>query len=159
MDVGVEFQPNFELSIWQIILTVCLGLLLATWFAYVFWITRKIKPRSLANLQPKPYIPPDISAIKQKYIQLIDQVSSSYSYQQISDKQAHQSLSSLSRLFVYEIKGHRVDTFTLADLKKSRYIALVPIIEKTYAPAFSESLVGDVAQVCNSAKEVILAWD
>ena len=159
MPANTELQANFDLTFWQIALPVGLTIILTAWVIFVFWTTRKKRQRSLANLQPKVYIPPDISAIKQKYIGFIDQVSSDYLAGQITDRLAHQRLSMLSRLFVYEIKGHRVDTFTLLDLRRSRYQELVPVVEDTYGPAFSELMTGDVLRVSNSAKEVIMAWN
>ncbi len=154
----VEFQPNFNLSISYIVLTGVLSLCLISWIWFVFWSTRKIEQKNLSNLKPKLYTPPDISALKEKYIQLISQVQDNYKLGQISERTAHQNISLLSRFFVYEIKGHRVDTFTLSDLKQSRYQSLVPVIEKAYGPMFSKDLQGSVEDVALSAKKVVQLW-
>lgn len=154
-----EFQPFMVISpVWVV---VCVGVFtsLITWFGFLFWVTRHKKQRTLQTIGPKRLAPVDISSIKSKYLALIDQVISGYQSKSISSRSAHQSLSLLARLFIYEVNGHRVDTFTLSDLKLSRYTQLVPVIESIYGPAFDSLDGGDPGQIAIATKEVVSSWN
>ena len=65
------------------------------------------------NLKPKPYRPPDLTDLKQKYQRLIDEIEQNHAAGKLSSRKAHQKLSHVLRMFVVEINGHRVDTLML----------------------------------------------
>ena len=104
---------------WLIIGCLLLGAIIL-WYGFVFYSTRRRSHRSLATLKPKPYTPPDLTDLKQKYQRLIDEIERNYTAGELSSRKAHQKLSHVLRMFVVEINGHRVDTLTLRDLEKTR---------------------------------------
>lgn len=149
----VTYEPT-----WLIIGSV-LAALLVIWYASIFWFTRHKKPRSLHTLQPRAYTPPDLTSLKAKYLQLIAEVESSYAAKTYTARTAHHKLSYLLRMFVCEINGHRVDTLTLADLKKSRYPELAKAIEQYYIPEFASVEHGSVADALTTARKVVTEWN
>lgn len=144
--------------IWLII-GLILAVLLIGWYALVFWLTRRRPQRSLNTLQAKPFGPPDLTMLKQKYLQLIDQAAADYQARKISARETHQNLSYLLRMFVYEIRGHRVDTLTLKDLKMTRYQALTAAIEEYYLPEFAKVEQGSVDSAVVLARKVVSEWN
>jgi hypothetical protein len=149
----VAYEP-----IWFVVGSILLALIIA-WYAWVFFSTRRKPQRSLATLQPQPSIPPDLTNLKQKYLQLIAEVDATYQAKQISARVVHQKLSYLLRMFVFETRGHRVDTLTLADLQKTRYEQLTKAIERYYLPEFTKVQQGDVQSALTLAREVVEQWN
>lgn len=159
MPAADELQPLLIYNpLWAWLGTAIL-VSVVSWLVYVFVSTRRKKQRTLATLKPKPYTPPDISAIKIKYLDLIAQVQRDYSAGKLTKRVAHQSLGKLIRLFVYEINGSRVDTFTLAELKRSRYPGIAKAVEAYYPPAFKRIESGDVDSAIALAREAVESWD
>ncbi|MDO4780776.1 MAG: hypothetical protein Q4A34_00050 [Candidatus Saccharibacteria bacterium] len=144
--------------IWLIVGSV-LMVLLISWYGLVFWLTRKKKPRSLNTLAAKPYTPPDLTALKAKYLQLIAEVEASHGNASLTARAAHQQLSHLLRMFAYEARGHRVDTLTLADLKQTRYAELAAAIEEYYLPEFASVEHGSVKSAVATARKVVAEWN
>ena len=125
----------------------------------MFYSTRRRSHRSLATLKPKPYTPPDLTDLKQKYQRLIDEIEQKYTAKELSSRKAHQQLSRALRMFVVEINGHRVDTLTLQDLEKTRYKTLAAAIEKFYIPEFTAVEQGSVAEAAALARKTVAAWN
>ncbi len=158
MHVDVNLYPNQNYHWrWLVIGLILLGLLLA-WYGLVIWLTRKKKPKILANSKPPVYAKPDLPALKQKYLTLIGGAEQQYNNGEVGLRLLHQQLSYLLRLFVYELKGSRIDTFTLTDLQKSRYQQLAKTIERYYLPEFLEIEQGDAVEAIKLARRVINEW-
>lgn len=133
--------------------------MLVAWYGFVWFVTRKKKQRTLATLQPKPYTPPDLTSLKAKYYALITEIEDGHRMGELSARQAHQKLSYLLRMFAYETRGHRIDTLTLADLKKTRYQELAGAIEKMYLPEFALVQTGNVDEAIEIARKVVMGWN
>ena len=149
----VNYQP-----IWLVIGLILLVLLVA-WYFFVFFSTRRRKQQTLATLKPRPYIPPDLTNLKAKYQALIDEVEQKYTTKELSARQVHQKLSYLLRMFVFETRGHRVDTLTLNDLKKTRYSELTKAIEQFYMPEFAAVERGNVHEALDLSRKVVAEWN
>lgn len=149
----VDYQPT-----WLIIGLILLGLLII-WYGFVFFVTRHKQQRTLGTLKPKPYIPPDLTQLKIKYQTLINEVEQKYSAKELSARQVHQKLSYLLRMFVFETRGHRVDTLTLDDLKKTRYDELTKAIEQFYLPEFAAVERGNVPNALELSRKVVSEWN
>lgn len=93
-----------------------------------------------------------------RYLRLIDEVEAAYAERRLSTRQAHQKLSYLLRRFVYEVRGHRADTLTLADLMQTRYHQLAAAVQRYYLPEFARLEHGDTAEALRIAREVISTW-
>ena len=125
----------------------------------MFYYTRRRSHRSLATLKPKPYTPPDLTDLKQKYQRLIDEIEQNHTAGKLSSRKAHQKLSHILRMFVVEINGHRVDTLTLRDLEKTRYKTLAAAIKQFYIPEFTAVEQGSVAEAAALARKTVAAWN
>ena len=125
----------------------------------MFYSTRRRSHRSLATLKPKPYTPPDLADLKQKYQRLIDEIEQNHTAGKLSSRKAHQKLSHILRMFVVEINGHRVDTLTLRDLEKTRYKTLAAAIKQFYIPEFTAIEQGSVAEAAALARKTVAAWN
>lgn len=158
-DTTVSLQGWMTYQWRWLIIGLVLIALVVLWYGFVFFITRHKEPRTLATLKPKAYTPPDLSALKQKYLALITEVETAHQTNGLSARLVHQKLSYLLRMFVYEIRGHRVDTLTLADLQRTRYKELTGAIETLYLPEFARVQQGDTAAAIALARKVVREWN
>ena len=62
-------------------------------------------------------------------------------------------------MFVFETRGHRVDTLTLNDLKKTRYSELTKAIEQFYMPEFAAVERGNVHEALELSRKVVAEWN
>ncbi len=150
--------PLVDHDILWLLLGVGLLLLLAGWYFLVWWLTRKKVLRSVTNLAPREPVLPDMTAIRAKYLALIDEVEKSHQSGEISTRTVHQRLSVLLRFFAQEAHGLRAFSLTLSDLKKTRYDKLTEAIEQYYIPEFNEVMVGDSVSAIAKAREVVNTW-
>lgn len=126
--------------------------------AMIAWFTRKKKQKTVGTLKPKPIVLPDIPAIQQKYMKLIDEIEQGSKRNEITARGVHQKLSVLLRYFVYEIKGVRTPMLTLAELKMTSFISLTSAVETYYEPEFDAVKTGDVPSAIATAREVVSKW-
>lgn len=159
MHAGTELRGWVDYDpLWLVIGCLLLGAIIL-WYGFVFYSTRRRSYRSLATLKPKPYTPPDLTDLKQKYQQLIDEIEQNHAAGKLSSRKAHQKLSHALRMFVVEINGHRVDTLTLRDLEKTRYKTLAAAIKQFYIPEFTAVEQGSVAEAAALARKTVAAWN
>ena len=159
MRAGTELREWVDYDpLWLIIGCLLLGAIIL-WYGFVFYSTRRRSHRSLATLKPKSYTPPDLTDLKQKYQQLIDEIEQNHAAGKLSSRKAHQKLSHILRMFVVEINGHRVDTLTLRDLEKTRYKTLTAAIKQFYIPEFTAVEQGSVAEAAALARKTVAAWN
>ena len=149
----VDYDP-----LWLVVGCLLLGAIIL-WYGFVFYSTRRRPHRSLATLKPKPYTPPDLTDLKQKYQRLIDEIEQNHTAGKLSSRKAHQKLSHVLRMFVVEINGHRVDTLTLRDLEKTRYKTLAAAIKQFYIPEFTAVEQGSVTEAAALARKTVAAWN
>ena len=159
MHAGAELREWVDYDpLWLVIGCLLLGAIIL-WYGFVFYSTRRRSHHSLATLKPKPYTPPDLTDLKQKYQRLIDEIEQNHAAGKLSSRKAHQKLSHILRMFVVEINGHRVDTLTLRDLEKTRYKTLAAAIKQFYIPEFTAVEQGSVAEAAALARKTVAAWN
>ena len=159
MHAGTELREWVDYDpLWLVIGCLLLSTIIL-WYGFVFYSTRRRSLRSLATLKPKPYRPPDLTDLKQKYQRLIDEIEQNHAAGKLSSRKAHQRLSHVLRMFVVEINGHRVDTLTLRDLEKTRYKTLAAAIKQFYIPEFTAVEQGSVAEAAALARKTVAAWN
>ena len=154
MRAGTELREWVDYDpLWLVVGCLLLSAIIL-WYGFVFYSTRRRSHRSLATLKPKPYTPPDLTDLKQKYQQLIDEIEQKYTTKELSSRKAHQQLSRALR-----INGHRVDTLTLRDLEKTRYKTLAAAIKQFYIPEFTAVEQGSVTEAAALARKTVAAWN
>ena len=159
MRAGTELREWVDYDpLWLVIGCLLLSAIIL-WYGFVFYSTRRRSHHSLATLKPKPYTPPDLTDLKQKYQRLIDEIEQNHTAEKLSSRKAHQKLSHVLRMFVVEINGHRVDTLTLRDLEKTRYKTLAAAIKQFYIPEFTAVEQGSVAEAVALARKTVASWN
>lgn len=141
-------------------LAVAIGgiVLVAGWYVLVFWLTRRKPQKVLAALPPALPRVVDTSALKTDYLRRIDTIETAYRSRELHARVVHQQLSALVRRFVSEAVHVPAHTMTLADLKKTKFEALVPVIESYYQPEFSAVEKGNVDSALAAARKVVSEW-
>lgn len=163
MQTSVELQDPFSYALWPIILiTVVLvagivTLVLLYYFKYLKTATRKVpKPKEAPPVVVKKRNPIEI---RLDYLSRIDVVQRKYENNQIDARVAHQELSAIVRLFVNEMTGINTHTFSLSELKTTRFVSVSNLIEAFYAPEFALRAEKDTMNSIADARKVIQAWN
>lgn len=147
---------SYELTpLWYVALVVAV---VASWYGLVWWLTRKKIPEVLATLPPKAPAQLDFTALKQRYLQAIQETETAYRGRHIRSRALHQRLSELLRQFVAEAAHAPVRTMTLAELKQSRYTQLSAAIETYYQPEFAAAETDTVETALAVARKVVNEW-
>lgn len=158
MQGGPELSPIINYGLLPVYLAATVGLLLAAWYGFVFWLTLKKPQKSLATLAAAGAPVIDIAALKNRYLEQIAQVESAYQTRQIKPRMAHQKLSTILRQFAGEAGQSGVQSYTLAELKQTRFTQLVPAIESYYPPEFAALENGSVERAVTLARKVVAEW-
>lgn len=158
MQKNNELTPPIQYDILWVILggIILLGVIL--WNSYIIWSTRKRKIRSLELLPILPPVPVSIEALRQKYLNLINQIEDQYQQKQIDVRQVHLLLSITIRLFVFEVKGIAVHRLTLKEIKQTDIKVLADVIEQYYRPEFVRQQSGDASQSIDLARKMVQQW-
>ncbi len=153
MEVTVELKEPFHYSFLP---TLCLlGLFLVVLFLF-FWSHRKKKEKKVA---PTYFQRADISFIKQKYLQKIEQLSLLWKGEKITNRKAYQQLSKLVREFMAEVTGIPVQNYSLAEMEVINMPIAYELIKEYYQPEFAQISRGNIETSMEKAKKVIYEWN
>jgi flagellar basal body-associated protein FliL len=148
----VNYQPQW------IVIGSLLILGAVTWVGFIFWHTRKRPQKTVASLSAQKVANVDIAGLKKKYLGLIDQIAQESQQKAINARQAHQKLSILVRLFVFEATGYQTQVMTLADIEKRNLPKLQTTISALYPNEFSQLLTGSVEDALGKARDMVTTW-
>ena len=152
MENADKLFPPVDYSPLWLILGIILFVAIAVYITVILFCTRHKNPL------PKIVKPVDLPTLKNKYIALIDEVAALYQHKRISNRIAHQQLSSLIRYFIFEASGFRAHLMTLSDITKTKHQDLAGIIRQYYPSEFSRIESGDVAVSIDNAKRIVERW-
>lgn len=153
----LELNPPIQYSVIWLIIGSCLLAMIVLWYGVLFWLTRKRKARTLAQLGPGSEVL-DLEGLKQKYLKLIDDCYQSYVLGRTDLRGLHRGLSMSVRYFVYEARHFPAPRLTLSDLKHAPYPNLTKVIEEYYSKEFSQIEHGDAAHSVSVAKDMVQQW-
>lgn len=153
-----NLSPLLQYGPLPLILAGGVVLLLAGWYGFVLWLTRRKPQKVLATLPPAQPPVVDQASIRKMYLERIEAIEKAYNSRELRARAVHQQLSVLLRQFVSEINRLPAQTMTLADLKRSRLSALAPIIESYYKPEFAAIENGSVNDALAAARKVVNEW-
>lgn len=141
-------------------LYIAIGIIIvvATWYGFVFWLTRHREQRVLTTLPPAAPIFIDNTYLKQVYLERIAAVERAYHNHEIRARVVHQQLSLIVREFVMYVERMPVLTMTLTDLKRSRQDRIAPIIESLYVAEFAAVESGSVDAALSASRKVVSEW-
>ncbi len=155
MQTSVNLQDPFSYSIYPII---AIALVLIAISIYLFF-TRKSNTVKKEVTQIKEIEPKNLNNIKNKYIKKIDAVEERLLKNKITVRVAYQSLSTIIRLFVYEVTNIKVQNYTLKDIEKLNMPVLLQLIQEYYAPEFAEKSLGNIKASLEKTRKVIEKWN
>ncbi|GAA2491790.1 hypothetical protein [Terrabacter carboxydivorans] len=129
--------------------------LVAAWYAWVWWSTRERKV-----VVPARVTPDRLSRLRADYTRQIDLVLGRASAGEISQRRAHQQLSVLVRHFVQEVSGIDAPTMTLTELnaRGSRLTPVSEVVGTLYPGEFGPRETATLAGAGTVAKEVVARW-
>lgn len=147
IDLKDPFSYNF---IYIVIIFIILLFLLI-----LFLITNMKKQN-----KPLKVIPPkDINAIKNKYLQTLEELLKKVSNNEITIRKAYQHLSFLIRSFIFEATSIDVLKCTLTDIRKLKIDILSELVAEYYEPEFSKNTKSDIVASIEKGRGVILKWN
>lgn len=156
MQTSVKLQSPFSYSIYpMIIIFIILIILLGLYF---YFHKKKKQKILLQTVEIKRLNERNIESIKNKYIDKINDISKKVDENQIDNRTAYQELSSVIRLFVYEVTNIKVQNYTLRDIKKLNMPILCELVKEYYVPEFSKNNVGNIKASLDRTKGVIKEW-
>lgn len=158
MQDAKELLPLVSYQLQWAIIGIVLILLVALWIAYIFWTTRRRRPKTVATIKGLDVNGVDIVALRKKYLAFIEEISQECAAKTLTDRQVHQKLSILLRLFAFEASGFRAQVMTLADIRKGRFPKLGEAVETYYPNEFQAVIAGSSAEAIEKAKEVVTTW-
>ena len=163
MQTSVELQDPFSYA-WLPL--VILGAILVAGIVtlIVLYYLKILKQGTRRVPKPKEEKPAvikkrDPMEIRMDYLSRIDAVQRKYVSKQIDVRIAHQELSAIVRLFVSEMTGVNTQTFSLSELKATRFSSVSSLIEEFYAPEFALRTEKDTMNSISDARKVIQAWN
>lgn len=159
MHVVAKLFPPMDYNIAWFIAGLALCVVLGLYIAAIFFFTRHKDIKTLKDLPVKVIVPVDLSALKAKYLGLINEVEKAFSARKIKSSVAHQQLSMLVRYFAFEASGFRAHLMTLSDIQKADRQHLTETIKSYYPPEFDGLNLGSVADAANAARKVVQTWE
>lgn len=156
MQTSVKLQNPFSYSIYSIIL---LFIILIIVLGLYFYFYKKKKNRILLEtVEIKKLNEKNIESIKNEYIEKINIISKKIDNKEINNRKAYQELSSIIRLFVYEVTNLKVQNYTLRDIKNLNMPILYELVKEYYVPEFSKNSMGNIKASLEKTRGVIEKW-
>jgi len=154
MQTSVKLQDPFSYSIWPIIIFFVILLIV-----FIVWLNNKRKQNVSSELKIKEPSKESLETIKKKYLKKIDFVEEKLKNNKIALRGAYQELSSIIRLFAFEVTGIKVQNYTLRDIEKINMPSLSELIKEYYAPEFAEISKGNIESSLEKTRKVIERWN
>ena len=155
MELPVELQKPLHFHIaWLIIATL---FLIAAAFL-LFYSQKKFSIKKEKKLKVKKPPRKNIPLIRKKYLSKLDELEKNIKEGSIDNRTAYQKLSTIIRLFVYEMTGITVQNCTLEEIRTLRMPRLTKLVEEYYEPEFSSLELGDALASLSITRKVVSAW-
>ena len=151
-----KLNPPIQYRLIWLIIGLGIVLLIAAWYVFALWWTRRKKPKSLESL--KQLSGGDLNSLKAKYLQLIEELYQQHVRGEISLRQLHIELSMTARYFVHEASFFPAPFLTLSDFRGSPYPQLAKLISDYYPAEFAAIERGDAMASTQAAKGLVQQW-
>lgn len=129
--------------------------LVALWYAVVLTATRR--PRKVES-DRRPAGLTDVAALKEAYLQRINDVERDAASGIRNARDAHQEISLLLRSFVRDVTGVDAPRMTHADLARHPLPAAAAVVGELYPAAFGPGPLPAVAVSAASARKAVQEW-
>lgn len=129
IELKTELSNPFSYSIFPILILIIIIFLLIL----ILFIRKKKKDakKKIVIITPNEK---DKNAIKNFYIEKINELLVNIQKNIISNREAYQSLSKLIRMFIYEMTNIKVQNYTLGDIKNINIPILYELVKEYYSP-------------------------
>ena len=151
MQTGTELQAPFSYSLLPIIL-----LFVALFLPLIIRLLKKYWPRN-NNMVVNTYT--DSNMIKNKYLNMLDELDNMLDTKKISSRKAYQELSILIRSFVKEVTGIDVTTCVLSDIERMNMPIIYDLVKEYYSPEFARISIGNIRSSISKTRGVIYRWN
>ena len=158
MQTSVDLQDPFSYSILPIILVVAAAVILSAVLVAVKLIQRRLNGQMKPKEKVKVIKVRHPEVIRKDYLARIDKIEQDYTSGKTNVRITHQELSACVRLFVHEMTGINVHTFSLNELKAHGIDKLSGLIEQFYAPEFDLRTDKETMDSIRDAREVVTSW-
>lgn len=116
------------------------------------------RPRGILEPPPPPARKVDVRSVKQKYLDLVDEVAAEHAEGELSPRELAQRLSLVLRFFAHEASGIEAEVMTLEDMRAAQ-VPLVPgAVERYYPSSFMRQARNDPDAAIASARRVVSTW-
>ncbi|MCR5804397.1 MAG: hypothetical protein K6G47_09030 [Clostridia bacterium] len=157
MRTGVGVQNPASYAIWPMIILIVVILGIIGYSIYTYFRKKQKK-----KAPPKPIVvktpPPNLYALKEKYIAELDNLSRDFINEKVSLRIGFQQMSSIIRHFVFEATGIQVQNYTLDEIRTVGLPRLDELVTEYYNPEFARMSKGDFVESMNKTKRVIEQW-
>ena len=150
MQVASDLRPMFSYSVWPIIVVIIIIVILI--------ILLKIKFKKKAKKPPIIIKKENIYVIKNKYLELIDNLEDCVNNNLIENRLAYQKLSSLIRNYIFETTGIKVQNYTLKDIEGINMPVLSELVREYYDPEFAIISKGNILNSIKKTRKVVEKW-
>ena len=151
MQTGTELQAPFSYSLLPIIL-----LFVALFLPLIIRLLKKYWPRN-NNMVVNTYT--DSNMIKNKYLNMLDELDNKLDTKKISSRKAYQELSILIRSFVKEVTGIDVTPCVLSDIERMNMPIIYDLVKEYYSPEFARISIGNIRSSISKTRGVIYRWN
>ncbi len=153
IELKTELSNPFSYSIFPILILIIIIFLLIL----ILFIRKKKKDakKKIVIITPNEK---DKNAIKNFYIEKINELLVNIQKNIISNREAYQSLSKLIRMFIYEMTNIKVQNYTLGDIKNINIPILYELVKEYYSPEFSRESKGDIISSIEKTRKVMEVW-
>lgn len=155
MQIDTSLQEPFSYSIYPVIFFFVLLLLPIIISLLKKYIKLPKKEQAIYNY----YVTKDIYTIKSEYLNKLNKLEKNLVDGKITSRKAYQELSMTIRLFVYELTGVEVQSYTLREIKKLNIPVLYELIKEYYDPEFSKISKGNIKLSIDKTRGVIQKWN
>ena len=156
MNIDVELQDPYMFSKWPIYLILGLFILSLIVVAIYFLLLRKrIKDKPIQIKKPPMSL---VGAIKKKYLDALTKIEEDVGKGSIDNRKAYRELSSVIRLFVFDMTGIKVQNYTLTEISILKIKPLTTLVAEYYSPEFEKGEKGDIKNSIQKTRGVIQRW-
>ena len=158
MQTSVNLQPPFSYSLIYIVACIIVLTILTIFTIYIF-IKKSRKEKNVQMVQNVKQEVVNIEKVKNKYLKKLKQVEEDVDSGKMNIRKAYQSISSITRYFVFETTNIKVQKYTLTEIEKLDMPILFELMQEYYEPEFSKYSIGDVKASIDKTRKVIEKWN
>ncbi|MGO1391903.1 hypothetical protein [Agrococcus casei] len=116
------------------------------------------RPRGILEPPPPPPKQVDVRTVKQKYIDMIGEVSVEHQGGEMTPRELSQRLSLVLRFFAHEASGVEAEVMTLEDLRDAQVPLIPHAVEQYYPSSFMRQAKQDPDMAIETARRVVSTW-